>query len=102
MALCRWDPHILSWARATDLLTRFGFPPEGAGGTRERPTSNRNRHHEPRQSTRKPRPVGLAGFPGPRLRRKGRAAKADRYRWRQGRDVKSVDLREGDRQFGRI
>src|ERR1700688_26465 len=82
-----------------DLLTKFGFPPEQA---LEPASSNGTGHHESRQRTRKARPVGLVGFPGSWLRRQGRPEKADRYRRRQGRDVESVDLREGDRQFGRI
>src|SRR6266851_2746948 len=82
-----------------DLLTKFGFPPEQV---LEPASSNGTGHHESRQRTRKARPVGLAGFPGPRLHRQGRPEKADRYRRRQGRHVEPLDLREGDRQFGRI
>src|SRR4030088_1156768 len=103
---CEWRCAVglrifTSSACPNDLLTKFVFPPEGAG-TLEQTRSNRNRHHESRQSTRKPRPVGLAGFPGPRFRHQGRPAKAERYLRPQGRHVESVDLREGDRQFGRI
>src|SRR6202012_4836292 len=62
------------------IVDKIRFP---AGKRSPKPkwaSSNRTGHHESRQSTRKPRPGGLAGFPGPRLRRQRRPAKAYRQR----------------------
>ena len=53
--------------------------PRKLPGTSKSTQSNRTGHHESRQSTRKPWPGGLAGFPGPRLRRQGRPEEADRH-----------------------
>src|SRR5712672_759949 len=101
MALSPWHAHISAISAPNPVLT-IPPPARNSAGNPEPARSNRTGHHESRQSTRKPRPGGLAGFFGPRLRRQGRPQEADRYRRRQRRYVESIDLRKGDRQFRRI